>query len=513
MALLIPITGVAQSFRVPGSFAEVLFAQGPASAAAGVREVVIAMPMLSTGTWTAGTLYPIGSENDAATGAGLGSPLHRCARIFLKANRNAKLWGLPVAETSSGSPAAATAVLTIATSATGTGTIVVTICGEDHSYTFASGDTASSIGDGIVAAINANVALPCTAANASGTITLTAKLKGISQGTATVPVIRVRVSITAGVATTASFGGAFLGTGAAGVEGSTTEAANLLTALGAIVSTRKYYICSSANDATSLTNLKSHVATKSSPLPGLRSVGIAAWVGSLSAGTTIATTENYERLQIAWQPNSEWDCAQIVGNVAAVRQKQEQTDSAFNFDGYNQADWFVPPAHSTSDWPSTSDQNDGINAGLAPIASASTGSYLVMSTTTRSKNSAGTVEDIRASETHRISVADEFTDEELVEFALNYAGKKIADDQRLSDGTVNPNQKEIRNVVRPSAYSLHIKKRMDDFEDAGKLQDASSSKESIRVVKTGSRLECGFDLHVIDHLHQSTYRVAEISSG
>jgi phage tail sheath gpL-like len=513
MALQIPIVGVGADFRVPGAYAEVIFGQGPASAAAGTREVVIAMPMLSTGTWTAATLYAIGSEKDAETGAGSGSPLHRAARIFLQANRNAKLWGLPVAETVTGSPAAATNTLTIATTSTGVGTLTVTIAGEECSYTFPNASTASVIGDGIVAAIKGKTWLPVTASNSSGTVTITAKLKGISQGTATVPVIRCRVSITSGIGTTASLAGAFLGAAVAGAEGSTTEAANLATALLAIASTRKYYIVTSANDATSLGNLKTHISTKSEPRQGLRSVGIGALVHGLAACSTISNTLNYERLQLAWQPNGEWDCASIAANVAAIRQKYEQIDSAFNFDSYRGPDWLVPPTFLTSDWPNTDDQNDAINDGLTPISTNGSGSRLVLSATTRSKNSGGTVDDFRAAETHRVSVADEFTDEELVDYALNYSGKKLAPDQLLSDGTVNPNQKEIRNVVKPSSFKAHIGKRMDDFEAAGKTQQSASSKASIRVVKTGSRLEVGFDLVSIDLLHIATYRVAESSSG
>jgi len=514
VSLQIPITGLAADYRVPGSYAELLYGQGPASASVGAREVVLAMPMLSTGTWTAATLYRITSEQDAVTGAGVGSPLHRAARVFLQANRNAKLWALPVAESTGAGLTAATAVLTLTNTATGTGTVTVTICGEDCSYTFANTDTVTAIGDGVVNAINSKVHLPCTAANVTGTVTITAKLSGISQGTASVPVIRCRVTITSGVGTTASLGGAFLGTGAAGVDGGTlTEAANLATALAAIASTRKYYVVTSANDATSFTNLRSHLSTKAEPRQGLRSVGIAALTQALAASSTIATGKNYERLQIAWQPNSDWDCASIAANVAAIRQKREGVDTAYNFDGYRQADWLVPPAYLTSDWPDTDDQNDAINDGLAPIASDGSGSYFVMSTTSRSKNSAGTVDDFRASETHRVSVTDEFMDEELLEYALNYTGKKLADDQLLSDGTVNPNQKEVANVVRPSAFGGHIERRMDDYEKLGKLQDAAASKASIRVVKTGSRLEVGFDLHTVDLLHQATYRASEVSTG
>lgn len=510
MALQIPITGIPSNFRTPGAYAEILFAQGPASAAAGVRDVVIVMPKTSAGTGTVNTLYPCPNALTAEQLAGPGSPAHRAARRFLSINKDAKLFLLLYSETSGGSPAAATAELTLTTTSTGTGTLSVWVAGELCEYTFPSGTSVSDIGDGITAVINSKTWLPCTASNNAGVVTLTAKIVGASQGTATLGVIRVRAEITSGVGTTAAFGGAWLGTDQAGAEGSTTEAANLATALQVLDSTRKYYIAVSEHSATGLGNLKAHIVTKSEPKRGLRSVGIAGYTGAFSGAATLANGLNYERIQIACQPNSEHDVAEIVGEIAAVRQKEEGVDTAFNFDGYRLT---LQPAYSAADRPDADDISDALNDGVTPIASNESGSYIAMSVNTRSKNSAGTVDDFRAAETHRISVCDEFTDEELREFALNFSSKKLADDELLADGRFNPNQTQISKVVRPSSFRQHILQRLDNFEVAGKLQSVAASKESLRVVKTGSRLEVGLDLHVIDHLHQATYRLAEVSSG
>jgi phage tail sheath gpL-like len=511
----IPITGIDATYRVPGTYAEIFFAQGPAAAAAGPRTPCFTMPIISGAQWTAGTLYEVGDERTAADGAGLGSPLHRALRLFFMAGGR-KCYALPIAETSGGSPVAATATLTIAVTATGTGTITVTVAGEDSSFTFFSGLTATQIGDGIRDSINAKTWLPVVATNVSGTVTLTAKLKGTSQGTGTLGIIRVRVTITAGVGTTAVFGGAFLGTAVAGAEGSTTEAANTLTALNNIVASRKYYLVTSAVDATTLGHFKTHVATKAEPRQGKRSVIISAYTGSLSNCQTLATGKNYERLQIVWQGNSEHDPAEIAGNMAAVRQKREQTDSAYNFAGYSEPDWLIKPAFAESDWPDGDDQNDAINDGITCIASREGASYIVMSVDTRSKNPTGTVDDFRACETHRISVCDEWVDERVNSTELNFRGKKLMDDERLPDGTVNINQRIIPGVIRPSYLRKPIYQQLDEYEAAGKLQEIQASKDALRLVKSranASRVECAVNLHVIDHAHQFTYRVNETSTG
>jgi phage tail sheath gpL-like len=512
MGLSIPITGVAADWRLPGSYAEILFNQGPATAFAGVRDVVLVMPKTSSGTATVNTRYPIPNEQTAELLGGSGSMIHRAARKFLKVNKDAKLYCVAYAASSGGSPASATAVLTIATTATGPGTLTVMVCGETCQFTFATGATPTQIGDGIVAAINAKTFLPCTASNGSGAVTFTAKIAGASQGTATLGVIRVRCEITSGIATTASFGGAFLGTGTAGADGSTTEAANLATALATLNAVRNYYLVVSEHSATGLGNLKTHISTKCEPRRGLLSVGIAGYTGTLANVTTIATGRNYERLQIVWQPNSEHDVAELVGAMAAIRQKTEAVDTAYNHNGYSLSD-IILPAYAVSDFPNADDQNDAINDGITCIASNDSGAYIVKSVDTRSKNPGGTVDDFRSTETHRVSVCDEFVDEEKVDFALNYAKLKLAADELLADGTPNPNQRFPRGVMKPSRYGVHIFQRIDKFVDAAKLQDAQASKDSLRVVKTGSRLEVGFDLHVIDFLDIATYRIAETSTG
>jgi phage tail sheath gpL-like len=514
MAALIPVAGVGPDYRTPGTYPEVVFAQGASSASAGVRQVVFCMPMLSTGTWTAATLYgPIANEKEVSDGAGLGSPMHRSVRKFLRSNKDAKVYCLPCAETSGGSPLAATATAVFANTSTGIGVATVTICGEECAFSFPSGRTVTQLGDDLVAVINAKTWLPVTASNASGTVTITAKLKGTSQGTATVAVVRTRGAITSGVTTTLTVS-THVGAVQAGVEGSTTEAATFLTALGTIDARRFYYIVSSGNTSTYLTNLVTHLTTKAEPKRNMRSVGITAYVGTLAAATTLAIARNHERLTIGVLPNADHDCAEVAGWLAAVRQKEEQTDSSFCFDGYSNGE--LLPAYNPADWPSGDSISDAINDGLTVIASNESRAYIAMSCNTRSKNSAGLLDDFRATETHRVSVADEFVDELVDGVARSFVGKKLRDDEHLADGSINPVQKLLRTVVTPSRVVATIKKQMNDYFDGEKLSDVEASKLSVRAVKSpvnSGRVECGFDLRAIDHAHQFTVRVAEVSPG
>lgn len=518
---LIPITGFPSSNRVPANRAEILFAQGPASGATGVREVVICAPKLAGGTITAGELESIRNEATLITLAGEGSPAHRIGRIFLLANKTAKLHLLGVDGTSGGSPVAADATVTYATTATGTGSSKITISGEEIEFGINNGDTAIEIATSAVAAINARTWLPVTADNASGTVavvTITAKLAGLSGGNGTDPTIRFRSEITTGIATTRTDSGAALGlgTGTPGVDGTTTEPVSLATSLAFLDSVRKYYMVFSANDATSLTNIETHISNKSEPSPGLRSVGIVAFNGTLADGQTLATGANYERLSLVWQPNSEHDPAELAGNFAAILQKRQEVDAAFNFDSYRQSDWLIKPAFSVGDWPDNADLVDAVNDGLLPISSNDSGSFVVISTTTRSKNAAGTVDDFRANEQHRISVADLFTDEMLQRADIIYENFKIANDPLNVDGTVDFNARLPPKTLTPHRARTPIEEQIDDYAFRGLLTNATESKESLTVVRdpnNSGRMEAGFDLRVIDLLHQNSYRVAEVSEG
>lgn len=516
----IPITGVPSTYRVPGGYTEILFAQGPSTAAAAARDVIFVMPKLyASGSWSANKVVQVRNEQEAIAGAGAGSPLHRAIRKFLMTNNTAKIFALPYLPSSGMGSASADLEITFTNSATGSGVATVTIAGVPCTIAIKQGDSPTQMAANMIAVINAQSWLPVTASNAMGVITLVAKIAGASQNAH----IRVRTEISSGITTTfttensSDVDSLGTGTGTVGVDGATTEQANLTTALSAIVSSRYYYMVFSVEDANKLGVAKSHISTKSQPIPGLRSVGIAASPLALADVTTLATGLNYERLQLVWQRNSEATREELAANMAAIRQKREQLDSAYNFDGYNNinGDWLIPGCYRDADRPSGADQNDAILDGISIVASRDSGSYLVMSCSTRSKDSTGSYDDFRATETHRVSVSDEFVDTLLLRHALNYANKKLASDELLPDGTINYNQRLYPNVITPSNYAPFVKALLDEFAGQ-RLQKVAESKKGLRVVRdpnNGGRLEVGVDINSIDLFHQMTARVAEISAA
>ena len=518
------ITGYPSSWRAPFVAMELLLGQGPSSAGAGPREACYCGPMTSAGTWTANTLYQVFSEQDAINGAGAGSPLHRMIRMHLKANPNGRVYAVPYAASSGGSPVAATGTITWATTPTASGQTRVTVCGEQVSATFTTSSTVTTIAADIRDKINAKVWLPVTATAAAGVLTLTAKIAGASQGDGTVGVIRFRADIDAGKGTTVATSGAALGlgTGVAGADGTTTENANLTSALAAVVASRLYYMGFSVWDTTNLTTIKTHVVNKNAPSPGLNTRAFTGYTSTLSAGLTVANNKNTEYMHIAWQKNSEHDTAELAAGLMAITQLKEQLDSAYpGFDAYSSDGWLILPAYAVADWPTEQDKNDAVTGGLCCIASNTVKSFLVMHVTTRSKDSTGTINDFRATESHRVSVMHDMRDTILLNHYLQFTAKgfKLQDDLYLPDGTVDTNSvlTLATDVMTPSRYKPWFFDQLRQFtQGRARIQRLADWLASTRVnidPQNSSRLEVGSSGRVIDLFHQASFRISETSPG
>jgi phage tail sheath gpL-like len=515
-----PITGYPSDYRAPFTAVQIDFAQGPSTSNGPGRTVLYSAPKTSAGSWTAGTVYRISREQDAVDGAGPGSFLHRQIRMHLLVDKNATLYAMPYAASSGAGIATATGTITIGGSPTATGSILTTVCGEDITTSFntTSVNTPTLIGDALAAQINAKTWLPLTAANASGVVTLTAKTAGASSGDGTTGVIRFRSTPEPGKGVTVALSGTALGlgTGTPGADGATTETANLTSALAGITASRYYYMGFSVWTSAAIAPIKTHVVNKSDPNPGLRCRAFTGYTGAQSALTTIANAANYERRHFVLQENSEHDPAELVANTLALHRKFESIRGEFFPDLYRGPDWLIKPVYDNADVPTGTEVNDAITDGIAIISSDPVGSFLVMSVTSRSKNSAGTLDDFRATETHRVSFMDDFADTWLGRHQNTYAGFKLKADKLKSDGTVDVNQNVPSRTVTPSRYVPFLAKIIDEFEDAGVIQDADAWKAALRAnvdPLNNGRLELGDSGRTIDILHQASLRLAETSPG
>lgn len=517
-----PILGYPSDYRAPFTAVEINFAQGPSTSNGPGRTVCYCAPKTSAGVWTPGTIYKVAREQDAIDGAGPGSFLHRLLRFHLMVDNGATLYALPYSPSSGSGVATATGTITISFSSgsnpTATGGILTTVCGEDITTAFTTTDTATTIAQNLVAQINAKTYLPLTAANVAGVVTLTAKTAGASSGDGTTGVLRFRSTPDPGKNVLVATSGAALGlgTGTPGADGATTEDANLTSALAGITASRYYYMGFSQWSSAAATIIRSHLVNKSTPNPGLRSRAFMGYTGAETALVTIANGNNYERLHFANQPNSEHDAAELCAQVLAIHRKLESIRGGFVPDLYRGTDWLIKRVYADADVPTQTDTNTACTNGICLISSDPRGSFLVMSVNSRSKDATGTLNDFRATETHRVSFMDDFADTWLARHQITFNGFKLKPDALKSDGTVDVNQKVPPKTITPSRYTPWLAKIIDEFEDAGVLQNGTGWKSSMRVnidPLNNGRLEVGDSGRTIDILHQTSLKLSETSPG
>jgi len=131
----------------------------------------------SAGTIATDTITKVTSADQASLYFGVGSMLHIMAIAWFNNNKISEVF--MVAQDDAGAALAASGTFTITGPATAAGVVTVYIGGVRIVAAVASADDATDIGDALEAAINADTSLPVTAANVTGTVTLTAKNKGV----------------------------------------------------------------------------------------------------------------------------------------------------------------------------------------------------------------------------------------------------------------------------------------------------------------------------------------------
>lgn len=504
------VTGLSTANPVPGTYIEVKFAQGELLGNGLTPKVLFIGPKTSSGSATTGTqAYPIGSESDAITYFGAGSPVHRMFRRFSQVCKSALVYGIAPAE-SAGDKAADT--VTFATQATGSGTVTYTLAGETVTVGVANGDSVTTIAAALKAQINMQTHWPVTADNSSGVLTVTAKVKGTNGN-----LIRHRCSITSGIGTTVTLGSSSTNLL---LLGATNEV--YTTALAAILPDKYDYIVPGVNpavDATTESNLvlvRNQVVSQALPITGVRQQMIVAHVGTLSNAPTFAgTAMGHPRVQCVWQESSEWEPMELAAHFAGVRYNLETgADPGVNYDFYGLGAndiWGVPKQYSNADYPTSTELSTAISGGLTPIAVSSSGNtYLVRSCTTYAS-------DVRVRDTSKVTVADRFAADLSARYQSHWSRAKVQDDP------TDPNVQVPANVATPKKVkACTIAPLYTQYANEGLLDSVKTFAATTGDLATCSvgidpvmptRINAMCPIHVTPLLHQFAAIVSENSSA
>jgi phage tail sheath gpL-like len=485
--------------------------QGASNAPVGEKSALYVCKKLSaTGTATINTRYEITSGDQAAGLAGYGSEGHRMARMHIKKNPSGRLYMCFHLPSSGAGIASATGNTVVTGPATRSGSFVVNYMGSDIEVAYVAGDTATGIGEILEEKINGSTFLPVSAVNTAGTVAVTAKQAGASQNASHRMTVVKNGDTGSGVGVTCSV--ALL---AGGADGAVTELSLYQAALTAMSAVPDYYVANPVGLTTFLSEGGAFVTNRSLPGTGLRSRYFGAFTGSLSACATLAIARNSELVQIAHQRNADQSPDEILAWYVASYQKEESTQTRFNFDGYS-ANGFISPARNFSDWLNFDDLGDAVNDGIASIQSTETGAYLVMGITTRSKDSTGLLDDFRATESHRIRIMHEVADVLWLNERLTFTNFAQRPDVLLPDGTVDPaSLRDIQGrTTTPFLFKSWVKQQFEPFFDErlqGKADWFDSMQSRIDPTNNG-RMQVSASGRTIDLHHQTTFRLAETTS-
>ncbi len=429
MAQLISV--IDTSYKVPRAFIQVSLGVGPRSPGSSAIKILLVGLKTGSGSAAVGELKLLAGEDDAKAYHGPGSELHLMAKAVFKANPIGTVYAIAM-DGSGGT--AGTKALVFSGTATADGVVEVWVRGERVAAQVASGMTATQVGDAVAAAINARTDFPCTAANVSGTVTLTAKNTGVRSAGIS---CRSLASV-AGITHTGVTG--YFSAGTAGSENATTQ-------LDAIASQRFHYIVSPHFDSTNLLKFKSFTTSQSGPIAGKRCKWFACFNGSLASLITLSDAVNDKRGELAWMENpDDLPCmvaAAYAGAAAAVR----SSDRAYNTDGLLLTG--IKPQFAIADIPTETEQNSALNNGASPLL-AQEGEVRIVRAVTNYHNDSSGNDDFTVLDAHYVDVCDYVADLLQDNFATAFKGFKLAPDN--ADGEPPDARVATPNSIRDWIY-------------------------------------------------------------
>lgn len=508
------LTGLTPTWRVPSILIQIGFNANSTGGGAADRTNVIVMPKLPSGTYTANTLYYPANGAEVDAGAGAKSAAARAWKFFKRVAPGVKVGVITYAETSGGSPVKATTTIVVAGTSTAQVTWTLDIAGEQTSVLIPTGTAAADVAALMRSALGASKVIDVSGSSAN--VIVTAPHYGIRGGVAAHPTIRIWSSTPgSGITITCP---AYVGATTPGAEGTTTEAANYAAALNANSGTWIYNIITDqACNATLITNSNAFMLNQSLPLSGKRGTTISAYAGGLTAGTTLALAQNYERYSVAWTYAFKNAPDEAVAQFAALLAKYEAADRTYNFDNYSGPDMLLTPVEDSTLFPDANDANDAIIGGMTPFGVAANGKgILVKATTTKVRDATGVYYLWGAYERHRVSGADDCGDQMQSMLAIAAAGQKLADDPVDINGKPVFNRKRPRGVVYPYTIRPKVVAKLRQLEEGAQSQrteEAIASLQVLRSTENRGRVLVSFNYYTIDLFDQAAVFIAESTPG
>lgn len=459
------------SIRKPGKYFEFNTRMATRTLPGNPQTLLIIAPMLSSAQVTPLTPIDIYDDSVAGTAFGEGSLAHLMAKSAISANNYLQLQVIGIEEAVAGKKA--TATVTITAPATRSGTLSLSVCGERLDIPVETADTAATLNQAVLEAVNARGDLPVVASlegEESTVLTLTAKQSGAWGNDIALEVQSTAKGVTATV--TAMQGG--------------ENNADIQPALDAVFAAGHNIIAQPFSDKDSLLKLRTHLEKVSGALEQRGAIGAAGWTGTLSTGTTLASDINDGRTSIAWYPGSVKLPCQIAAAYGAVIAFEEDPARPLNTLELKGLD--IAPVTKRA---GRNEQENALHNGLTPLeVGAGNRVQIVRAVTTYTRNVEG-VEDTALLDLTTIRT-------------LDYTRKACR--ERLSQRFPREKLNErTRAKVRSELLDVLIK-----LEEEEILENVEENKGMLLVERDGkdpNRLNAAIPADVVNGLHVFAGRI------
>lgn len=471
------------SIRKPGKYFEFNTRLAVRTLPGNPQNLLLIAPMLNTGTAAPLTAVDVFSNEQAAALFGRGSAGHLMATAAIGANNYLRLQMIGLPEDAEG--VAATGAVVISGAATATGLVRLQVGDSLVDVTVATGDTADAVARALITAVAASTALPVTASptyssgeggeaqpaeQVPGSVTLTARSKGASGNGIVVRGASTATGITLAVTT---------------MTGGLNDA-DIAPALAAVFGAGHDIIVSPFSTQDALTALRTHLDAVSGPMEQRGATGVAGWPGSLSTGTTLASSLNSGRLTVGWHNGSVKSAAEIAAAYAAVIASEEDPARPLNTLAMSTLDVTAPEYR-----PGRMEQENALYNGLTPFEIGPGDKVqIVRAITTYTRNAEGT-EDVSLLDLTTIRTLDYVRKACRERISLRFPRDK------LSSRTPRRVRSELLDVL----YAL------DDLEI---IEEVDANKDALiveRDSKDVNRLNARIPCDVVNGLHVFAGRI------
>jgi phage tail sheath gpL-like len=427
------------------------------------HRILIIAPRLASGTLPALTPSRVRSAAEGESFCGRGSIGAAMIAAAKAANPYTDMYVIGVAD--GGSATLASGTITIVGPATAAGTLNAYIAGTRVPVSVATADTATVVATALTAAINANTALPVTATNLAGVITLTARNGGTTGND-----IDVRVNYNFGDYTPTGL--------TATIVAMTSGATNpdLNTVIAALGDTHYHTIITPWTDAASMTVLETLMSTRWGGMVMKEGHVFGAYAGTHSAIATLASNRNspfVSLMSTQKSPTPTWVLAAVLGATDA-----SQAESPTNCNRPRQTMELVgvlPPAET--DRYTRTERNTHLTVGAATYLTDDGGTCRIERIVTTYKTSNG-VADVSYQDVEVMRLLAYLRYSVRVRVALRFPRFKLA-----NDGTPIPPGQPIATPksVRDELITLFM-----DWQDAGLCEGLDQFKRDLMVERNAS---------------------------